>query len=89
MKTTLEPQDIDAIALRVVELLVPHLPPPQPTQDEFITVDEAAALLRTAPSRIYQKVSDARHGIGTFPFMKEGQRLLFSKSALLEWLAGR
>jgi len=46
----------------------------------FLTVHEAAALLRLAPKSLYSLVSQRR-----VPFRKAGRRLLFLESELVEW----
>lgn len=76
---------IDKIAQRVLEKLLPHLQPQSP--DEILTVEEVAALLKTTPSRIYQKVFDETHQMGDgFPFHKEGRLLRFYRREILAWL---
>jgi excisionase family DNA binding protein len=47
---------------------------------KFLTVHEAAALLRLAPKSLYSLVSQRR-----VPFRKAGRRLLFLESELVEW----
>lgn len=46
----------------------------------FLTVHEAAELLRLAPKSLYSLVSQRR-----VPFRKAGRRLLFLESELVEW----
>jgi excisionase family DNA binding protein len=46
----------------------------------FMTVREAAELLRLAPKSLYSLVSQRR-----IPFRKAGRRLLFLESELLDW----
>lgn len=46
----------------------------------FMTVIEAAELLRLEPKSLYALVSQRR-----IPFRKAGRRLLFLESELLEW----
>lgn len=45
-----------------------------------MNVKEAAALLRLEPKSLYSLVSQRR-----IPFRKEGRRLLFLESELIEW----
>jgi excisionase family DNA binding protein len=47
---------------------------------KFLTVHEAAALLRLAPKSLYSLVSRRR-----VPFRKAGRRLLFLESELVDW----
>jgi excisionase family DNA binding protein len=51
-----------------------------PIRARFITVIEAAELLRLAPKSLYSLVSQRR-----IPFRKAGRRLLFLESELIEW----
>ena len=48
---------------------------------EILNVDEAAELLRLKKSTVYFYVESRR-----LPHLKVGGKLLFEKSALLEWL---
>lgn len=47
---------------------------------QFLTVHEAAELLRLAPKSLYSLVSRRR-----IPFRKAGRRLLFLESELVQW----
>lgn len=49
-------------------------------QARFMTVSEAAELLRLAPKSLYSMASQRR-----VPFRKAGRRLLFLESELVEW----
>lgn len=46
----------------------------------FLTVHEAAELLRLAPKSLYSLVSQRR-----IPHRKAGRRLLFLESEIIEW----
>ena len=88
MKTELEPQDIEAIAQRVADILKPMFTrngKPEDT-DALMTIDETAKFLRTSKGQIYQWVNSSQHGLGTFPYYKAGKQLRFSKAELLKWL---
>jgi excisionase family DNA binding protein len=50
------------------------------TEHRFMTVTEAAELLRIAPKTLYGLVSQRR-----IPFRKAGRRLLFLQSELVLW----
>jgi excisionase family DNA binding protein len=50
------------------------------TKSRFLTVHEAAELLRLAPKSLYSLVSQRR-----VPFRKAGRRLLFLESELIDW----
>ena len=49
-------------------------------QARFMTVREAAELLRLAPKTLYSLVSQRR-----IPYRKAGRRLLFLESDLISW----
>jgi excisionase family DNA binding protein len=49
-------------------------------QARFMTVGEAAELLRLAPKSLYSLVSQRR-----IPYRKAGRRLLFLESELVDW----
>jgi excisionase family DNA binding protein len=50
------------------------------SKSRFLTVHEAAELLRLAPKSLYSLVSQRR-----VPFRKAGRRLIFHESELLAW----
>jgi excisionase family DNA binding protein len=50
------------------------------TQSRFMTVSEAAELLRLAPKSLYSLVSQRR-----IPYRKAGRRLLFDQAELIQW----
>jgi excisionase family DNA binding protein len=50
------------------------------TGSRFMTVREAAELLRLAPKTLYSLVSQRR-----IPYRHAGRRLLFLESELIEW----
>jgi excisionase family DNA binding protein len=90
MKIDLEPQDIQAIADRVAEMIVPKIEyllskTMNQGEDELLTTDEAAAVLRQSKGQLYQWVHSAAHGLSDFPFSKQGKQLRFSKRALMSW----
>lgn len=91
MRTTLEDTDIAAIASAVAEILKPLLSGNgnEKAEDRLLTIDEAAAFLKTSKAQIYQWVNNSQHGLSDFPFMKAGKLLRFSKKALLKWLERR
>lgn len=49
--------------------------------DQFLTIDQACALLKLKRPTIYGLVNDRK-----IPFMKQGNRLHFSKDELTAWL---
>ena len=50
------------------------------TNHRFLSVSEAAQLLRIAPKTLYGLVSQRR-----IPYRKAGRRLLFLESELVDW----
>ena len=51
--------------------------------DEIIDITEAARLIKKSPTTIYSWTSNGTD----FPYMKRGNRLYFSKKAILQWIA--
>jgi excisionase family DNA binding protein len=91
MKIEFDPQDIEAIAQKVAELVKPFLLSAsrmrsEGGQEEFLSPAEAAALLKTTKAQIYQWANNAQHGLGDFPFLKAGRLLRFRRSDLIDWL---
>ncbi len=80
-----------------LELMLEHRPSPLPapdtdskgpgtkqTPDEYLTVTEAARLLRVHPRTIYELVYQNR-----IPYHKVGDRILFMRNSLVEWTANQ
>ena len=86
MKTELEPQDIEAIADKVIEKLRPLLLNNGKAEDVIMTIDETAGFLKTSKGQLYQRVNNAKHGLKPFPYLKSGKRLMFSKQCLIAWM---
>ena len=86
MRTTLEREDIQAIAEKVVEMISPLLQPRQEAVDTILNIDEVSTLLGKSKGQIYQWVSDSSHGLNDFPFLKAGKSLRFSKTAIVKWM---
>lgn len=81
--------DVERLATVVMELVQARVPVPQPPAErpppEFLTVGEAAELLRTTPGAIR-----ARAGRGQLPgLVRDGRRLLVRRAALLRALERR
>jgi predicted DNA-binding transcriptional regulator AlpA len=74
----------DAISKKIAEKLLPHLQL-QP-QDEFLTIEDAAKLIRKSNQQIYQWVNKSKHGLSDFPFSKAGKSLIFSRNELIRWM---
>jgi excisionase family DNA binding protein len=84
MRSQLEQADIQAIAETVVSMILPLLN--QPQEQDILTIDEVADLLDKSKGQIYQWVSDSRHGLNDFPFLKAGKSLRFSKKDIVQWI---
>ena len=85
MKLELEQTDIDQIADRVIEKLLPYLKD-RCQEDEVLSVSQVAALLGKTRGGIYQLVNNASHGLSDFPYQKAGRLLRFSKIDVLNWM---
>ena len=90
MKSELEQADIQAIAEKMAEIILPRIEnllsaALNQGEDELLTVEGAAAVLRRSKGQVYQWVHSATHGLSDFPFSKQGKQLRFSKRALMNW----
>lgn len=86
MNIKLEPEDLQVLAEKIVELIKPHLFLKEDQRaDELIDIASAAAILGTSKNQIYQWVHNSKHGLGDFPYDKAGKALRFSKGAILRW----
>lgn len=74
---------IVAIAQEVAKILAAGSAEPTPAQSGWLTAAQAAAYLSWPIGRIY-KLSAA----GAIPHRKHGQRLLFDRVELDDWLGG-
>lgn len=57
---------------------------PSVTPAEVLNVDQVAELLHLGRNTVYDAANR-----GEIPHRRVGRRLLFSRSAVLEWLAGK
>ena len=85
MNFELEAKDIEAIAGRVIERLLPVIRELQ-QPDRLMDIEEAASLLGKSKGQLYQWVNLASHGLSDFPFRKAGRALRFSEKAIREWI---
>lgn len=85
MKLELEQIDVDRIADRVIEKLLPYLEDMK-QEDKILSIDQVAILLGKSKGQIYQWVSDAKHGLSDFPYLKAGRSLRFSKKDIARWM---
>ena len=83
----LEQEDIQAIAEKVVSMILPLLSK-SPEQNDILNINEVSALLGKSKGQVYQWVSDSTHGLNVFPFLKAGKSLRFSQKAIIEWMQG-
>jgi excisionase family DNA binding protein len=83
LKTELEPQDIQLIAERVVELLKPLLSNGEKygNEDIVFTVESLSEYLKTDVSWVRKQVSAM-----TIPFFKTGKYVRFRKTAIDKWI---
>lgn len=86
IQMTFPPEFIDAIADRVVEKLLPRL---QEEEDQLLNIEQASVLLGKSKEQIYQWVFNAKHGMGDFPYQKQGKTLRFWKKELKRWMKPR
>jgi len=73
MKTTLDHEDVELIALRVAEIIKPLLSPKKNADDVIFSVEELAAYLRVSMKWVY----DHKHEL---PHFKPGGLLRFRKN---------
>ncbi len=85
MKTELEPEDIEVIAQRVVELLKPMLSSNDKKEDDVIfDVQGLAEYLKVNKQWVYDKVHQ-----GAIPYHKAGKYPRFRKAEIDQWLNKR
>jgi hypothetical protein len=83
-KIRAEPEELERIAQRVAEYskpLVISAPRKGPAEDEFLSVEEEAILLKTKKARIHPWVNSAQHGLGDLPFQIAARQLRHPVSA--------
>jgi excisionase family DNA binding protein len=83
MKTTLENEDILAIASAVVEMIKPMFSgnSKQAANDIVFTPESLANYLQVETSWVYRQVSDK-----TIPYFKSGKYVRFRKAAIDKWI---
>lgn len=74
---TIPDELIERVARRAAELVAER----ESTGDRWLSTDEAARYLATNKGRLYALCS-----AGRIPFVKDGSRTLFRRSALDAWL---
>jgi len=86
MKFELDQRDIEVMAGKVAEYLLPLLQSKMRETDDILNIETVSILLGKSKGQIYQWVSDSSHGLNDFPYLKAGKSLRFSKKALIEWM---
>ncbi|MFA4828433.1 MAG: helix-turn-helix domain-containing protein [Thermodesulfovibrionales bacterium] len=83
MKAELEHQDIEAIALKVVELLKPLISGngKQEAENTIFTPETLAEYLQVDTSWVYKQVS-----LKTIPYFKSGKYTRFKKPVIDKWI---
>jgi excisionase family DNA binding protein len=81
LSLTFPPELVDAIALRVVEMLEARGLAPQTPATPYLDVDQAAEYIAAKPQRVYDLVS-----AGTLAPCRDGRRLLFKRADLDAYL---
>jgi excisionase family DNA binding protein len=75
---------LEAIAARAAQLVLERVQPAPGPVSAYLSVDEAAELLRAKPQRVYDLLSARR-----LTRFKDGARVLVSRTELENYLAGR
>ncbi|MGO9138360.1 MAG: helix-turn-helix domain-containing protein [Syntrophales bacterium] len=88
MRIDLDQADIEAIANRVIEQIIPLIKSWQ-EPDELMDINQVCQLLKKSKGQIYQWVHSASHGLSDFPYHKAGRSLRFSQKDILKWLKSR
>lgn len=81
MKTHFEPEDIQAIAQAVTEMIKPLLSARERTEDTILTPEGLAKYLQVDTSWVYKQVS-----LKTIPYFKSGKYTRFKKAAIDKWI---
>lgn len=85
MKTQLEAEDIQAIAIAVIEKIVPYLTDKKHESEEIIFSPETLAqYLQVETSWVYKAVSNK-----VIPYFKSGKYIRFKKSSIDRWIASQ
>ncbi len=89
MKFEIEPQDVEAIAQRVSDILRPMIVRIEKaeaagTGDAILDVEGLAAYLRVNPSWIYKQLS-----LKAIPYFKTGKYPRFRKKEIDRWIEGQ
>jgi excisionase family DNA binding protein len=80
----LPPEIVDAIAARAAAIALERLRGEREAPPRLLTVDEAAAVLRAKPQRVYDLLSDGR-----LTRRRDGRRVLVDRQELDAYLGNR
>lgn len=83
MRIELEPQDLQAIADRVIEVLGPHLQVGSVKEDVVFDKVGVAEYLRVKVSWVNKQIT-----LGAIPYIKMGKYTRFKKTDIDRWLKG-
>ena len=72
---------LETVAKRAAELVLERLETPSPAASEFLSVAEAAEVLRAKPQRVYDLLSDGR-----LERFKDGSRVLVRRADVVAHL---
>jgi excisionase family DNA binding protein len=86
MEISLDEKDLEAIAAKMADRLAPLLRNNRVVDDIILDVADACQLLKISRESLYQLVDNAKYGKNTFPYLKCGRRLRFSRNDLIAWL---
>jgi len=86
---TLPPELVEQIADKVIEKIKPMFSCNCKHEDDILTIEQASKLLGKSKEQIYQWVNLSKHGLKSFPYMKAGKSLRFSKNKLIDWMEKR
>ena len=86
MEINFSEKDIEAIAAKVADRILPLLKEKRSEADVILNVAEACQLLKISRESLYQLVDSSKYGKNSFPYLKCGRRLRFSRNELLEWM---
>ena len=89
MEINFTEKDLEAIAAKVAAHLLPILKNNKAADDSILNVAEACQLLKISRESLYQLVDSSKYGKNSFPYLKCGRRLRFSRNDLLFWLKSK
>ena len=73
----------------VEEALAGMTAAPRLERTRVLNIDEAAELLGVSKPTIHRLIREARERKGSFPFHKQGGKLMFLEHELMEWVTSK